>query len=82
LIIGRELVKEGKARKGVYESLPTPSFFVCGQNSYRHRGVSFLAFIPIALNAGLMKPRKGFTGIADEKKLGVGKFMKGVDLFS
>ena len=28
---------------------------------------------PGYLNAGLMKPREGFTPIAGEKKLGVGK---------
>jgi len=27
----------------------------------------FLAFIPVTLNAGLMKPRKGFTPGAGEK---------------
>ena len=29
---------------------------------------------PVTLNAGLMKPRRGFTLVAGEEKLGVGKF--------
>ena len=28
---------------------------------------------PVTLNAGLMKPRRGFTLVAGEEKLGVGK---------
>ena len=28
---------------------------------------------PVTLNAGLMKPRRGFTLVAGEEKLGVGR---------
>ncbi len=35
--------------------------------------MSCRALIRVTLNAGLMKPRKGFTLVADKEKLGVGK---------
>jgi hypothetical protein len=31
------------------------------------------ALIRVTLNAGLMKPRRGFTRVAGQEKLGVGK---------
>ncbi len=35
--------------------------------------MSCRALIRVTLNAGLMKPRKGFTLVAGKEKLGVGK---------
>jgi hypothetical protein len=34
---------------------------------------------PFALNAGLMKPRRGFTPVRDKEKVGMGKIFHGVD---
>ena len=34
---------------------------------------------PVTLNAGLMKPWRGFTPIAGEEKLGVGKILIPID---
>ncbi len=38
-----------------------------------------LALIRVTLNAGFMKPRRGFTLVAGKEKLGVGKLSNGVD---
>jgi hypothetical protein len=34
---------------------------------------------PFALNAGLMKPRRGFTPVRDKEKVGVGKIYFNID---
>ena len=39
----------------------------------------FRVLIPVTLNVGLMKPRKGSTRVAGEKKLRVGGFQFSLD---
>ena len=43
--------------------------------------MSLRALIPFTLNAGLRRPRRGFTLVAGKEKLGVGKESRRVDFF-
>jgi hypothetical protein len=41
--------------------------------------MSLRALIPFTVNAGLMKPRRGFTLVAGKEKMGVGQISLAID---